>query len=157
VLAKLKMNRGSGPVVFAPGASHYRLIGLELTRVAGTDLVYALASPSPGVVTSKIIFDRIWFHGTVHDESTRGVQLGGNTYITIVDSFFTDFHCVCWRASNFFQTPVSAVEFVDYNGGSAGNYALQSTSPYKGAGTDGKDLGANVPAVNAAVAKVRLA
>jgi hypothetical protein len=47
------------------------------------------------------------------------------------------------------------VEFVGYNGGSAGNYALQSTSPYKGAGTDDKDLGANVPGVNAAVAKVR--
>ena len=60
-----------------------------------------------------------------------------------------------WPASNFFPTSESAVEFVDYNGGSAGNYALQSTSPYKGAGTDGKDLGANVAGVNAAVAKVR--
>ena len=60
-----------------------------------------------------------------------------------------------WPASNFFPTSESAVEFVDYNGGRAGNYVLQSTSPYKGAGTDGKDLGANVAGVNAAVAKVR--
>jgi hypothetical protein len=62
-----------------------------------------------------------------------------------------------WPASNFFPTTESAVEFVDYTGGSAGNYALQSTSPYKHAGTDGKDLGANVPGVNAAVAKVKIA
>ena len=83
VLAKLVTNRGrsSGPVVFAPDASHYRLIGLELTRVAGIGLVYALASPIPGTVTSKIIYDRIWFHGTAHDETTRGIQLGGSTYV----------------------------------------------------------------------------
>jgi hypothetical protein len=34
---------------------------------------------------------------------------------------------------------------------------LQSTSPCKGAGTDGKDLGANVPGVNAVVAKGKIA
>ena len=96
VLAKLVMNRGgsSGPVVFAPGASHYRLIGLEVTRVAGIGVVYALASPSSKSVTSKIIYDRIWFHGTAHDETTRGIQLGGSSYIAVVDSFFTDFHCI---------------------------------------------------------------
>ena len=96
ILAKLVTNRGrsSGPVVFAPGASHYRLIGLELTRVAGIGLVYALASPIPGTVTSKIIYDRIWFHGTAHDETTRGIQLGGSTYVAVIDSFFTDFHCI---------------------------------------------------------------
>lgn len=96
VLAKLVMNRGgsSGPVVFAAGANHYRLIGLELTRVAGIGVVYALASPVAGAATSKIIYDRIWFHGTAHDETTRGIQLGGSTYVAVIDSFFTDFHCI---------------------------------------------------------------
>ena len=96
VLATLVMNRGlaSGPVVFAPGASHYRLIGLEVTRVVGIGLVYALASPTPGSITSKIIYDRIWFHGTTHDETVRGIQLGGSTYVAVINSFFTDFHCV---------------------------------------------------------------
>jgi hypothetical protein len=96
VLARLLMNRGqaSGPLVFAPGASHYRLIGLELTRVVGIGVVYALASPSSGAVTSKIIYDRIWFHGTTHDETVRGIQLGGSTYVAVINSFFTDFHCV---------------------------------------------------------------
>jgi len=60
-----------------------------------------------------------------------------------------------WPAPNFFPTTESAVEFVAYGSGTTANYALQSTSPYKGAGTDGKDLGANVLALNAAVAKVK--
>jgi len=96
VLAKLVMNRGgmSGPIVFASGANHYRLIGLEVTRVVGIGLVYALASPTPGTVTSKIIYDRNWFHGTTHDETTRGIQLGGSTHVAVIDSFFTDFHCI---------------------------------------------------------------
>jgi hypothetical protein len=96
VLAKLVMNRGgsSGPVVFAPGASHYRLIGLELTRSAAIGVVYALASPTSGAISSNIIYDRIWFHGTAQDETVRGVQLGGSRYISVIDSFFTDFHCI---------------------------------------------------------------
>jgi hypothetical protein len=96
VLAKLITNRAgrSGPVVFAPGAGHYRLIGLELTRAAGIGKVYALASPTSGAVSNQIIYDRIWFHGTPHDDTTRGVQLGGSTYVSVIDSFFTDFHCV---------------------------------------------------------------
>jgi hypothetical protein len=60
-----------------------------------------------------------------------------------------------WPTHNFFPTSATAVEFVDYNGGSGGNYQLQSSSPYKGAGTDSKDLGADVPGVNAAIARVR--
>jgi hypothetical protein len=95
VLAKLIMNRGggSGPLLFAPGANHYRLIGLELTRATGTGLVYALATPTSGGATSKIIYDRLWFHGTAQDDTIRGIQLAGSTYVSVINSFFTDFHC----------------------------------------------------------------
>jgi hypothetical protein len=60
-----------------------------------------------------------------------------------------------WPTHNFFPTSATAVEFMNYNGGSGGNYQLLSSSPYKGAGTDGKDLGADVPGVNAAIARLR--
>jgi hypothetical protein len=43
------------------------------------------------------------------------------------------------------------VRFVNYNGGIGGDYHLQPSSPYKKKGTDGKDLGANVDAINSAV------
>jgi hypothetical protein len=121
VLAKLIMNRGaaSGPVIFASGANHYRLLGLEITRTSGTGLIYALASPAGGSVTSKIIYDRVWFRGTAHDETTRGVQLGGSTYVSVIDSFFTDFHCVSGSLS---CTDAQAI-----NGG-IGNHPM---GPYK--------------------------
>jgi hypothetical protein len=95
VLAKLVMTQvGSGPVVFATGANHYRLIGLELTRLAGTGAVTALSSITSGGAANNLVLDRVWLHGTAQDETARGVELGGGTYISVVDSFFTDFHCI---------------------------------------------------------------
>jgi hypothetical protein len=37
--------------------------------------------------------------------------------------------------------------FVNFNNGNGGDYHLAARSPYKNAGTDGKDLGADVDAV----------
>jgi hypothetical protein len=97
VTAKLMMSatEGSGPILFASGANHYRLIGLEVTRQQGSPIVYNLASIQPPTGTmDHIVFDRVWMHGTAQDETNRGVYLGGGTYVSIVDSFFTDFHCI---------------------------------------------------------------
>jgi hypothetical protein len=95
VLAKLVMpTSASGPIIFASGANHYRLIGLEITRLTGTGDVYALSSIAVGGTANNLIFDRVWMHGTAHDDTTRGVSLGGSTYVSIIDSFLTDFHCV---------------------------------------------------------------
>jgi len=33
-------------------------------------------------------------HGTAQDETTRGLYLAGMTYVAVVDSYFSDFHCV---------------------------------------------------------------
>jgi len=46
-----------------------------------------------------------------------------------------------YPSGNYFPATIAAVGFVNYTGG---NYALASTSPYKNAGTDGLDLGANI-------------
>jgi len=95
VVAKLLLTTGdNGPVIFASGANHYRLTGLEITRLAGTGLVYALASLPTGGTANNIILDRVWVHGTAQDETNRGVDLGSSTYFSVVDSFFTDFHCI---------------------------------------------------------------
>jgi len=51
---------------------------------------------------------------------------------------------------NYFPAAMSNVGFVNYNNGNGGDYHLLSSSPYKNAGTDGKDLGADIDAVNAA-------
>src|SRR5205807_2682164 len=100
VLAKISVPGGGiGPLVFQPGANHYRLIGLELTRTVGTGIVYSLVSLKTGGTADHLIFDRMWLHGTSHDDTTRGVQLGGSQYVAIIDSFFTDFHCVALTGS----------------------------------------------------------
>jgi hypothetical protein len=59
-----------------------------------------------------------------------------------------------WPSGNSFPASASTIQFVNYNGGNGGDYHLQSSSPYKGAGTDGKDLGADINAVDAAIVGV---
>ncbi len=56
--------------------------------------------------------------------------------------------------TNFFPNNTAEVQFVDYNNGNGGNYALQPTSPYINKGTDGKNLGADIVGLNAALAGV---
>ena len=95
VLAKLNMNStGPGPILFASSAAYYRLIGLEITRSTGIGIVNSLASVKSGGTASNLIFDRVWMHGTTHDETDKGVNLGGTSYVSAVDSFFTDLHCI---------------------------------------------------------------
>jgi hypothetical protein len=48
----------------------------------------------------------------------------------------------------------AAVQFVDYNGGNGGDYHVLPSSPYKGAASDGMDLGANIDGVKQAIAGV---
>jgi hypothetical protein len=47
-----------------------------------------------------------------------------------------------------------SVGFTDFNNGNGGNYQLLSTSPYKNAGTDGKDPGAAIDLIQTATAGV---
>src|SRR2546427_11300855 len=54
-----------------------------------------------------------------------------------------------WPAGNFFPASLDAVGFVNRTGG---GYHLSATSPYRNAGTDGKDLGADIDAPNEATA-----
>lgn len=44
--------------------------------------------------TDHVIIDRSWIHGTTLDETMRGINLGGGSYVGIVDSYFGDFHCI---------------------------------------------------------------
>lgn len=95
VMAKLEFDdrAGSGPIMFLPGANHYRFLGLEITRGSpGSDLS-ALVFVREGTA-NHLIFDRMWVHGTAQDETARGIGLRNMTEVAVVDSFFTDFHCV---------------------------------------------------------------
>ena len=56
-----------------------------------------------------------------------------------------------YPVSNLFSSDWAAVQFVDF---ANGNYGLAPSSPYKNAGTDGKDIGADIAGLNAATASV---
>ena len=94
VLTKLVSSRLFGPVIFRTGANHYRLIGLELTRLIGTRQGgVTLMSVEHGGTANHIVLDRSWLHGTTEDESQDGFNLSGTNYVAVVDSYFSDFHC----------------------------------------------------------------
>lgn len=100
VMARIVFDKkgGSGPLIFAPGANHYRFIGLEITRAVPDQTVYNLVL-LPGEGADHIVFDRVWMHGTAQDETTRGVALGGSQFVAVVDSYLNDFHCVAITGS----------------------------------------------------------
>lgn len=95
VLATIANSTGvaSGPIGFAPGANHYRLVGLEITRTQGTGGVTNLVAIRFKGTADHIVIDRCWLHGTAQDDTGRGINLNGMTYVAAVDSFFSDFHC----------------------------------------------------------------
>ncbi|MBV9623766.1 MAG: putative Ig domain-containing protein [Acidobacteria bacterium] len=59
-----------------------------------------------------------------------------------------------WPGNNLFPSSAGAVQFANFNNGIGGDYTLLSSSPYKNAGTDGKDLGADISAIQSAIAGV---
>ena len=94
VLAKLVVSGlADGPVIFQPGANHYRLTGLEITRPTGVKASPTLISVEQTGSAEYIVLDRSWVHGTPQDETKTGFNLAGSNYVAVVDSYFTDFHC----------------------------------------------------------------
>ncbi len=95
VMTKLILDkRGDGELIVENGANHYRLMGLEITRALPGENMRTLAFLEKDNSADHIVIDRCWLHGTPHDETGKGFQLGGSTYVAIIDSYFTDFHCI---------------------------------------------------------------
>jgi hypothetical protein len=96
VMARIEFagKSGMGPILFRPGAHHYRLLGLEITRSNPQGSVTALVAAEDEGSSHHLIFDRVWVHGTAQSETRRGIALSSMTYVGVVDSFFSDFHCV---------------------------------------------------------------
>ena len=93
VLAKIESEHGPS-ISFSPGANHYRLIGLEITSTANARALVEFIGAA-----DHVVFDRVWMHGTAQGETVRGIMLGQTRYVAIVDSFFSDFHCIARSGS----------------------------------------------------------
>jgi hypothetical protein len=59
-----------------------------------------------------------------------------------------------WPAGNYFPANAGVTQFTNFNNANGGNYQLLPSSPYRNAGSDGKDLGADISALQAAIAGV---
>ncbi|MBA3514348.1 MAG: right-handed parallel beta-helix repeat-containing protein, partial [Pyrinomonadaceae bacterium] len=60
-----------------------------------------------------------------------------------------------YPAGNFYPNTYEDIGFINYNGGQGGNYRLAATSQFKGTGTGGTDPGADINALDAALAGSR--
>jgi len=93
VMAKVQnSNKADGPFQLASGANFYRFIGLEVTRAAGIQGPDRLISGQG--TFDHVVVDRSWLHGNLQDETNAGVNLDGATNVAVVDSYFSDFHCI---------------------------------------------------------------
>jgi hypothetical protein len=66
----------------------------------------------------------------------------------------SNFPSSLWPSGNMFPQTTTSAGFVSYNNANGGNYELLPSSLYKNKGTDGKDIGADIIAINAALANV---
>ena len=100
VMAKIVFAGTAGePILLASGANHIRFLGLEITRSSPGKVIYDLVLPQNGGPVDHLVFDRVWIHGTAQDETVRGIALSGTTNVAVVDSFFSDFHCIAITGS----------------------------------------------------------
>jgi hypothetical protein len=88
--------------------------------------------------------------------SLNGCFPGGYVFTAnaIIATSTTNYPPSKWPAGNYFPGTASSVQFVNFNNGNGGDYTLLPTSPYKNAGSDGKDLGADIGAIQSAIANV---
>ena len=110
-----------GPVVFADGKPHAGFVYRNNLSSKGNYGVFG-SGASEGLVTI-----RTYFPGAVFLK---------NVVVGATPSFYPP--------DNFFPTSMEKVGFVDLAGG---NYRLGVSSPYKKAGTDGRDIGADIDAL----------
>jgi len=122
VMAQIIFNGtgGDGPIHFLSGANHYRFVGLEITRGSPQSKLWNLITPMQDTYpTDHLVFDRLWVHGTATDETKGGIHLTAATNAAVVDSYFTDFHCI--------SVSGSCTDSQDINGGGGS----LTSGPYK--------------------------
>jgi hypothetical protein len=98
-IPRLQSPDGSGAVQTAPGAHHYRLVGLEVTVSSPSDAnaLISLGTDGPGGQTTlasvphHLVLDRMYAHGTATGVLRRCIALNSAS-TAIVDSYLSDCH-----------------------------------------------------------------
>lgn len=96
-MARVSTTRNNQPAVRgAPGARHYRFVGVEFTAEPAVKTISAIVELSHNStdladVPSYIIFDRVYIHGRPDLDSQRGL-LVNSRYTAVVDSWIDECH-----------------------------------------------------------------
>jgi hypothetical protein len=115
-----------------------------------------------GFSENRVLATRFDFRDNIMSRGSYGFAGTGTGEGTrTLDAYYTDYTFVrnavigadlaSYPADNRAPASMKAVGFVD---SAAQNYRLAATSPYKSAATDGKDMGADIDAIEAATAGV---
>jgi hypothetical protein len=99
LLPKLVSPNADAVVSTAPGAHHYRFVGVEFTTKSGWAQNHGLillgdggaSQDSPEDVPHNLIIDRCYIHGDANINLRRAVALNSGT-AAIIDSFIADVH-----------------------------------------------------------------
>lgn len=118
----------------------------------GATAIYADTNPTPRMtLTNNIIPDHSWAlmgAGTAPGNSTAQHYFAGGF---ILKNIWANANPNTYPANNYYPQGLAQVGFTNL---AAGDYRLSPTSPYRNAGTDGKDVGADIGAILAATAGV---
>ena len=96
VMAKIESPDSNPAVQTAPGAHHYRLIGVELTTAPSVPLIYSIVAfggdqRSDADTPHDLILDRCYVHGHPTLASRRGVLLN-SAASAVIDSHVSEIH-----------------------------------------------------------------
>jgi hypothetical protein len=99
VLPKIVSPNQNPALSAAPGAHHYRFIGVEFTVADNVDINYNLIllgdnPASPEDIPHHLVFDRVYIHGQPSVNTGRGIALN-SAETAVVDSYLSDFHQLC--------------------------------------------------------------
>jgi len=93
VMPKLEA-RSRAVIVTAPGAHHYRFVGVEIRPKARASLVNLVelgaGEPTAELVPSHLIFDRCYLHGDAEKGTRRGIAMNSR-HTAVVNSYLSDF------------------------------------------------------------------
>jgi hypothetical protein len=99
LLATIASPNSDPAIITAPGAHHYRLVGLNVTLEAGQPMSFGLVTFGNGNETTKdilphnIIVDRSYIHGQPTVNVKRGITFNGSS-LAVVDSYISDIHVI---------------------------------------------------------------
>jgi regulation of enolase protein 1 (concanavalin A-like superfamily) len=141
---------GSGRILLISQAPYVTLD--HNTGFNSASAVYAYNGPSDHFAFTNNIVNTATY-GIIGDATGEGNGTIATYFAT--GSFLENVFVACkltgaYPAQNYFASAWSNVGFTNLSGG---DYHLASSSPYKGKATDGNDIGADIDALNAALAK----